>query len=251
MPGHEVEADRQDGEHRGDQGQALHVQVRLGDAVGQDEIGDDGEQRRERARPARAGRPRRPAATSAIRWACRPYAPQRRASRRRPQPSSTLPELNRPRGVTIRMTTRTRNGNQSEAWELISRIGALGEHAQQQAAEHRRRRLLGAAADHHGDEAVGAEGVAEIGIGEGAGSDQHAGDAGEEAGDREGDDRDHRRVGADRRGHLGIGGDRHAELAEQRALADELEADGQKPAATTMASNCCAVSTASPIWTLS
>ena len=136
-----------------------------------------------------------------------------------------LPELKSPRGVTIRMIDQHQEGKPVGGLGIDQRIGAFGEDAEQQPAEHGGRGLLGAAADHHGDESEGAEGIAEIGIGEGAGPDQHARHPREEPGGREGHDRDHGRVRADGRGHLGIRRDRHAQLPEQGALADQLETD--------------------------
>ena len=129
-----------------------------------------------------------------------------------------------PRAASSRITTTTTNGNQSDACGLITLFGGLAEHAEDEAADHRRDRPLGPA-DHQRDEAGDPVGVAEVGVRVGDRADQDAGDAREDARERERADRHQHRVDADRRGHLRVECDGHADLAEQRALADELERD--------------------------
>jgi hypothetical protein len=101
-------------------------------------------------------------------------------------------------------------------------VGQLAEHAEHQSADHRPGRALDAA-DHQRDEPVDAEGLAQVRVGVGDRADQDAADAREQPGQRERRDGHVARVGADRRGHLRVGRDGHAELAEQRAPPVQLE----------------------------
>jgi hypothetical protein len=106
-------------------------------------------------------------------------------------------------------------------------VGAFGQNAEEQTTEHRSHRLLGTASDHHCDEAVGAERVAEIRVGKGARADKHAGDASKQPGYGKSHNGHDRGIRADSRSHLWIRRDRHTQFSKKSVLAHQLKRDGE------------------------
>ena len=204
--GHQVQAERQHREDRGDEEEALVVARRVGHGPDAGQEGHDQgvgrERRAARAHHAAAARRRRASGGEGP-----PHAVGEEPRRRDDQDDQHDEEREPVRGLGVDVG-----------------VGEDGEHPEQQPAAHRRGGLLDPA-DHEGDEPRDAEGVAEVGVGEGEGADEDPGHTDEQPAEREGQHRVEGDVGPGRRGDLRVARDGDADLAERRALAHDLEGD--------------------------